>query len=97
MTTRLWAVVLALIVAGSGAVWSFAGEGDSRPEPTNKIDGYTNTPLVPGTSGVCAMEEAGVLPGCLNRILSRPTPFSDPQSQEHNRSAKEVNPTQKLQ
>ena len=41
--------LLALVVAGLGAAWSFAGEEPVRPEPTNKIDGYTNTPLVPGT------------------------------------------------
>lgn len=34
--------VLGLLVAGSAM-------GATRPEPTNKIDGYTNTPMVPGT------------------------------------------------
>jgi len=44
MTQCLRVAVLALVV-GSLAL----AEDPPRPEPTNPIDGYTNTPIIPGT------------------------------------------------
>jgi len=43
--TQCIRVATLLLVVGSAA---FA-QAETRPEPTNKIDGYTNTPIIPGT------------------------------------------------
>lgn len=45
--------VATVLIAGGACAWAKGGTGGSgeltRPEPTNKIDGFTNTPLIPGT------------------------------------------------
>jgi len=42
--------LLVLAAAGAGAAVCLAAENaaEARPEPTNKIDGYTDTPMLPG-------------------------------------------------
>ena len=50
MTRVVRVGVLSLLVLGLTATRVLAEEkAPTRPEPTNPVDGYTNTPLIPGT------------------------------------------------